>query len=132
MRLHAIVVLDGLRTESTMNKREHWAKRAKRAKTERRALWANTQNLREGCVPPLTIRLTRIAPRPLDDDNLAASFKACRDGIADAFGMNDRDPLIRWEYSQERGKPKQYAVEVRIFENWTSEDGHVFGFGSPA
>lgn len=98
-----------LRIESVANKREHWGKRAARAKAHRFAALA---------VPahplPCTVTLTRIAPRALDDDNLQSGFKALRDGIADRLGVKDNDPRVTWRYAQERGQPKQYAVRVCI------------------
>lgn len=61
---------------------------------------------------PVDVTLTRIAPRELDDDNLAYAFKAVRDGVADALGLkNDRDPRVSWSYSQERGKA---AVRITL------------------
>lgn len=63
---------------------------------------------------PARITLTRIAPRLLDDDNLAYAFKAVRDGVADALGVNDRDPRVSWSYSQERGAAAiRITIEVR-------------------
>lgn len=98
-----------LRIVSCANLREHWAKRANRARSHRLAAIA---------VPmhplPCVVTLTRIAPRELDDDNLRSGFKALRDGIADRLGVNDNDPRVRWEYGQERGAPKQYAARVTI------------------
>jgi len=35
-------------------------------------------------------------------------------GIADALGIDDRDPRVSWRYAQRRGEPKVYAVEVSI------------------
>ena len=62
-----------LRTYSTLNQREHWRKRARRAKVER-----NTAYLLTTRFPlPCTVYLTRIAPRALDDDNLRGAHKAC-------------------------------------------------------
>lgn len=59
--------------------------------------------------------LTRIAPRSLDDDNLPRSFKAIRDGIAEALGMDDNvKSKLKWKYAQEKGPPKQYAVRIQI------------------
>ena len=64
--------------------------------------------------PPLTVTMTRIAPRELDSDNLAISFKHVRDGIADWLGVNDNDKRVTWKYAQERGAPKHYAARVEI------------------
>lgn len=98
-----------LRIESCANKREHWATRARRTKAHRLAALA---------VPihplPCIVTLTRVAPRKLDDDNLASGFKALRDGIADRFGVDDGDPRIRFKYDQVRGKAKEYAARVHV------------------
>jgi hypothetical protein len=63
----------------------------------------------------VTVTMARVAPRELDDDNLRGALKAVRDGIADAFGVNDRDPRVTWVYGQRRGStPRTYAVQVDI------------------
>ena len=62
----------------------------------------------------VAITLTRIAPRVLDYDNLASGLKAVRDGVADALRVDDGSTRIRWRYTQERGKPREYAVRVEI------------------
>ena len=67
-------------------------------------------------VASLVVTLTRIAPRALDDDNLRGALKACRDGVADWLAIDDRDPRVRWEYAQRKGKPGQYAVAVEVTE----------------
>ena len=75
-----------------------------------------------GCVRPIRLRGTvrDIDPttgeilHDLDTDNLAGGFKAVRDGIADWLGINDGDKAITWNYTQERGQPKQYAARVVI------------------
>lgn len=98
-----------VRIESVANKREHWARKAERTRQHRFAAIA---------VPPhpvpCVVTLIRVAPRALDDDNLRSAFKALRDGIADRLGVNDRDPRVRWEYDQVRGKAKEYAARVVI------------------
>lgn len=98
-----------LRIVSVANQREHWSAKAKRAKAHRfAAILVPRHPL------PCTVTLVRIAPRPLDDDNLRSAFKALRDGIADRLGVKDNDPRVRWEYAQEVGRPKQYAARVTI------------------
>lgn len=68
------------------------------------------------------VTLTRIAPGTLDDDGLAAAFKAVRDGLTDALGFaSDSDPRLRWRYGQHRGHAGQYAVRVRL-ETMTSAE----------
>ena len=60
----------------------------------------------------VTIRLVRIAPRALDDDNLASAMKSVRDGVADALGMDDRDSRVLWLCDQESGRP---SVRVEVY-----------------
>ncbi len=106
-----------LKTVSTLNAREHWSKRAARA-AEHRAIarMALTGPLRAAKMKlPVRVTLTRVAPRALDPgDNLPASMKGLRDGIADALGVDDRTPLVTWSYDQRRGKPREYGVEVAV------------------
>jgi hypothetical protein len=102
-----------LRTQSALNLREHWRVRAKRVKAERIAAFTYTPAWVRSQLP-VVIRLVRIAPRELDTDNLAASFKGVRDGIADRLGIDDRDDRVHWHYAQQRGKPKEYAVRVEV------------------
>jgi hypothetical protein len=99
-----------IKTVSTMNVREHWAVRAKRAKTQREATQWACKSL-ERVEPPLIITLTRIGTRKLDSDNLAASFKAIRDGVADWLGIDDGDERLTWNYAQEKGK---YGVRIEF------------------
>jgi hypothetical protein len=111
-------VLLPIKTLSEANLREHWGKRARRAKKQREAarMYVRARLLCAGIIlnSHLTISLTRIAPRALDSDNLAGSLKAVRDGIADALGMNDGSPLLEWRYFQTKGRPREYAVLVEI------------------
>lgn len=104
-----------IRTVSEANMRSHWAAKAKRVKQHR---WAACVLFRVELAKvrlPAVVVLTRLAPSSgLDDDNLASALKATRDGIADAFGLDDRDPRVRWEYRQERSRRGVYAVRVRV------------------
>jgi len=140
------VDIQGLRVVSTMNEREHWRKRAKRSREQRRFVAMLACGRFGDLQPPLrgyiyrsqvdrrwklmsdaslSVTLTRIAPRALDGDNLAAGLKAVRDGVADALGVNDADPRVTWAYAQERGKPREYAVriEIRADASRTQSDG---------
>ena len=104
-----------LKLVSGMNVREHWGARKRRAEEHRGV----TKLRLQAAVKPYAtmcavITITRIAPRPLDSDNLAASAKHVRDGIADAYGLDDRNPRLAWNYAQERGRPKYYGVRIRI------------------
>jgi hypothetical protein len=97
-----------LRTNNGLNAREHWAARSQRVKKERTMAWQLVPRI----VLPCEITLVRISPGTLDDDNLRGALKGVRDGIADKFGIDDRDPRVTWVYRQER--EKGYAVRVEL------------------
>jgi len=108
-----------IRTRNGLNDREHWSARSRRVKTERAATRAAFERLvffphttDEGAT--YTVRMTRIAPRRMDDDNLAGALKGVRDEIAACLGVNDGSARVLWGYDQSRGLPKEYAVMVRI------------------
>lgn len=65
--------------------------------------------------PPWTIDLCRIIPprgKAYHDENLVGGVKPIRDGIADAFKLDDGGPAFVWTYSQDRGV--QGAIRVTI------------------
>lgn len=103
-----------IRIESTPNLREHWAARAKRAREQKTATWYALKAAKAPHALPCTVVLTRVAPRTLDSDNLAAGFKACRDGVALWLQADDADPRILWKYAQRKGEAWTYACEVDI------------------
>lgn len=109
------------RTVSEANQREHWAPKAARAKAHRCAALLVTRT-RLLCPLPIVVTLTRIAPRALDDDNLRGALKATRDGVADAFGVDDRDPRVEWRYEQRRGPARTFQVEVAVLRVVEAED----------
>lgn len=49
---------------------------------------------------PVTVTLTRLAAKKLDDDNLRRAMKPVRDEVAAWLGMDDADPRITWRYDQ--------------------------------
>lgn len=59
--------------------------------------------------------ITRIAPRPLDSDNLESACKALRDGIATGLGFDDRSSLVRYVVSQQQGEPRQHLIRAELF-----------------
>lgn len=107
-----------IEAESVNNLREHWRKRAARAKLHRTVAWAELRRADLGprLMGPVVVTLTRIAPRQLDGDNLQGALKATRDGVADWLGVPDNDPRVKWEYAQAKGEPKTYAVDVNVRE----------------
>jgi hypothetical protein len=97
-----------------MNLRVHWAVRHRRLKQHRIAAEKALLPVRE-LIPgqgDIKIRLTRVAPKKLDSDNLAGSCKGIRDGIAKAIGIDDGADRLTWYYAQEKGE--EYAVRVEI------------------
>jgi hypothetical protein len=111
------VTMPGLCLVSAANAREHWGKKAERAATERSrtayALCAATCRLPELMAKQCArVLITRIGPRPLDDDNLQGSGKAVRDAVAKVLGVDDdnRERFV-CKVAQESGA---YAVRVDV------------------
>jgi hypothetical protein len=115
-----ISLLLAIRTESEANLQEHHMAKARRTKLQRSVIKNRIGQVRKDfglwdSTRAYIVTLTRIAPRSLDDDNLPRSFKAIRDGVADALGTDDSARSnLRWRYAQEKGPPKQYAVRIQI------------------
>jgi hypothetical protein len=111
-----IVVTLPIKAESVANLREGWRKKAARTKLHRTTAWAmlRAADKEPRLLGPVTVTLTRIAPRPLDGDNNQSALKAARDGVADWLGVPDNDPRITWVYAQSKGAPKTYAVRVEV------------------
>lgn len=84
--------------------------RARRVKTQR-ALVSRQMPAWPGG-PLLHVRLTRVAPRPLDSDNCAAAMKSFRDACASRLRIDDASPLVEWHYAQAKGDPE---VVVQIW-----------------
>lgn len=98
------------------NTRAHWAVKSKAAKGARKvgyycALESKVQVDWEG---EIHLWITFYPPdrRNRDDDNLIASFKNYRDGIADALGVNDKRFRCHPYLSDETRK--NGAVEVKL------------------
>jgi hypothetical protein len=111
-----------IKLQSIANKREHWAARAKRNKSQGGlvAMILRGELGRTEMALPCVITLIRVSPRDLDQDNLIVAFKCVRDVVADLLipglqmGRADSDPRITWHYDQRKGKPKENAIEVKI------------------
>ena len=120
--MSAVLVTVPIRLESVANKREHWARKARRVKSERDAVgWILGNHPRPAL--PGVVALTRVAPRELDGDNLQAAFKAVRDAVATFLGVADNHAGIRWEYAQRSGGVRVYAVEIGIRASVVSATG---------
>lgn len=103
---------------SAANLREHWATKHRRVSRQRLVVGAEVRNALHArhVLPPIEVSLCRVAPRPLDGDNLQSAFKSIRDGVTDGLGLrDDRERVgLSWSYSQRKGKPKEHAVEIRV------------------
>ena len=87
------IELDWPVKELSQNSRCHWSVKAKATKAYRKACWALTKQAGiaidwEGDIH-LWITFYPPNKRRIDDDNLIGRFKAGRDGIADALGIDD-------------------------------------------
>ena len=110
-----------MRTVSEANDRAKWDA-VKRAKLQRHTV-ATFLRVMTRVPSPLIVTMTRVAPRELDNDNLARALKAVRDGIADAYSPklckdgkvrgDDSDDAITYRYEQHKDG-KRYAVEIEI------------------
>lgn len=128
----AIVFELPLRLVNDSNTRQHWRPVAKRAREQRlvarawlRGLLQRREHfgvvLRSGLVRGRTtggldVKITRIGPRELDDDNLAISAKHVRDGLADALGLDDGDSRLKWGYAQEKRRTYGVRIEIEVRE----------------
>lgn len=108
MRLHIPI-----RLQSLANTRMHW-RAMMRLKQQQRS--ATKLSMLGKPVPPLPliVIITRIGPRKLDDDNLAAACKYVRDQVAECVGVDDGSPLYTWVYRQRNDGRHQHGVEVEI------------------
>ena len=118
--MNCIEVKIPIRLVSEANISDHWTKKHKRKQKVRLLLLSYLPDLSK-CQLPCKVTLTRIAPRKLDkEDNLPMAFKYVKDFLADklipgkAAGRSDDDERIEWNYEQEKGDPKEYAVYIVI------------------
>lgn len=111
-----------IRTVSEANSSEHWTEKHKRHKKQKFIVRAYLNKVPRSSIKlPVAIHLTRIAPRQLDrDDNLPMAFKYVKDYICDYIipglqaGRADDTHQISFSYSQEKGKPKEYAIIIKM------------------
>lgn len=66
-------------------------------------------------IRPMVVRIVRVAPNRLDGDNLEASLKRVRDGVAKAIGIDDRSPTVEYVADDERGAVREYAVRFEVY-----------------
>lgn len=109
-----------LKSIANASQQGNWRQRAKDKRQQRQnaflysiAAISNKRNLLPRDLIPAKVTIVRVGKKMMDDDNLAISAKAVRDGVADALGVDDGDRTkVTWAYDQEIGKA--YAVKVSI------------------
>ncbi len=103
------------------NRRNHWVVAAEAKKQRSAAFLMVKCGMGNGTFPKefgtgLRVVFTRYAPGTLDGwDNLPSSCKHVKDGVCDAYGINDRD--ARWEFgaAQIKTKAHQYGIRIEVF-----------------
>lgn len=100
-----VIQVNGLRICSEMNAREHWAKRAKRAKYQRElvtvALLAAGSDVREklSSAGKIVVTFTRRGGKRMDSDNAYIGFKHVRDAVAKWLRRDDADGTgVEWAF----------------------------------
>ena len=109
--------IPGLRVVNELNDHSHWRTRLRRSRAQHVVVEAIAKHALHGyswLYRPLTVTMTRIAPRTFDSDGTVASMKFVRDSIAMVLGVDDGDPSITWVALYERGASGEYAVRIRI------------------
>ena len=114
------VSIPGLRLVSEANARGSWHGGASRAAKQRRIV-ALVLRAQQPVAIPCNVRIVRVAPSRLDDDNLARAAKAVRDQLAEWLGVDDRDERVSWTVAQAKGGVREYAVRV-IVRPWTPSE----------
>lgn len=105
-------------TVSEANNTDHWTVKSKRKKLQKTLLQLRWQKEKPNVPLPCKVKLTRLAPRKLDSDNLVYCFKHIRDVIADLIrpglspGQADSCDLIKWDYSQESAPGRSIRIEI--------------------
>ena len=102
------------------NSRVHWAQKARVAKMYRAECRLLTRQAFGAKGSPrfdegeIAISITFTPPdrRARDDDNLIASFKSGRDGVADALGINDCRFVTTTRVSRDPVKGGSVQVEI--------------------
>lgn len=110
------VILPWPPKELSPNARVHWSKRSKAAKAYRHA--CRMLFMQAGITAPegkVTLSLEFVPPtrHAMDDDNLIARFKAGRDGIADAIGIDDKHFITQFWLRSEPVKDGAVIAEIK-------------------
>lgn len=105
-----------LKTVSEANDRSHWTVKNRRKREQQELVAVAMQNALQGkrIELPCTVKLTRIGPKKMDDDNLIRSCKGVRDVLAQKLGADDGSDQIKFEYHQQPVAVRTYGLKVSI------------------
>jgi hypothetical protein len=102
-----------IRVNNPLNHLRHWWKISRERNEQKTATLAYCGRGQIPTALPATVTLTRYSPREMDDDNLRAALKSCRDQVAAIFGVDDRQGAgLSFQYRQEKGPG--YGVRVVV------------------
>ena len=108
-----------IRLRSEANIHDHWTKKRERKQQQQFVIKAYINTNKKPNLP-CKITFTRIAPRPLDIDNLWSSMKFVIDVVCDWMipglkpGHADSDKRIEIDCKQRKGSVKEYALEIEF------------------
>jgi hypothetical protein len=105
-----------IRIVSEANDRSHWSVKSKRRKAQQQEMDVILLNALQGrkVALPCTVKLTRVGPKLMDDDNWINGAKGVRDQIARRLGVDDGDPRIKFEYEQVAIGERSHNLIVEI------------------
>lgn len=109
-----------VRVVSEANARSYWPERWKRFQSHKRAVVEVVVQSGVGVGHwrpvewPVTVTLTRLGGKRMDQDNLSGSFKGIQDAVAEyVLGCDDGDEAkVSWQYRQEPAKVEAVRVEI--------------------
>lgn len=126
-----------VKSKDGKSRSEHWTEKSKRHKQQQFFIRSLFNHEGIEIKLPCTVKLIRISPRLLDDDNLRSAFKWIRDELSECLipekvkayvtkkgkmalikGRADDDPRITWIYDQEKGKQ---GIRIEILTDFDLE-----------
>jgi hypothetical protein len=83
---------------------------------------------------PIVVRMWRVGPGTLDSDGPDDALKACRDGVADWLGLDDRNVGVEWPRGmQEKTAPRSpWRVRIEVEDRTPGADRRVVLASEPA
>lgn len=103
-------------TRAESNDHSHWSGRAKRSSAANAVVFDALAQLAErpSVARGLVVRMTRITPNGLDDDNGVNALKHVRDAVARWLRINDRDARVTW-LCQQSLEPGPMRAQIEVF-----------------